>query len=424
MRRLFFFISFVFVLSISCFADDLYITYTMPAIRSSCDGYAYDTIFDSSGNSYNVGSGAVYPASSWWYMTYAMPKYSGTGSVAMKEHLTNFIQDSTVLSVSGFSVAGENSSGGLGTWFYPGVTVQKSNSNLVVVNNRNFYVVSNDISFTAYSSYGLAGTDFVRLGHQVSRAVRLGFDAEIVYNGPLFCGSLTMICPYEVTPDNLVTVQNLNNAVADLKASMGSATSVDYSQLLQSIDNYCSRVTVQLESLSTSSGATTIRWYLDYILQNLQSISSSNNQILSVCRTLSATISSIDSHLSSIDANLQIIVDDIQARDDVVGAAAGAASDDAISNTGSQSSTGISSISSSASAAVSDGGAFDTVSKGGYLKFLGACMPSVLTAYPASFPVSMSSFFLAIIPILVLLAILRKLLGSDSDSDEGGESDA
>lgn len=416
------------LLSLPAFADDLYITYTMPALRSFQDGLAYDAVFDGSGNMGNLGHGISYDNTNWWYMTYAMPKYSGTGSVAMKEHLIN-VCSSSVVSVSEFGLAGEGSSGSLGTWYYPGYNVQKSNSHQFSVNNTAFYVVGNDISFSAPKDYGLAGTDFVRIGHVTSPKLRLGFDNDIVYDGSMFGGTLTMIVPYEVTPNNYVTTKKLNSAVADLKATIeaNAAVSIDYTDLLNQIKWTMDSINTALTSNETyPNGYGTLYYYVQNMFYNLQAINTSVSSIDSTLDTMSSTLSlikttlssiqttltSMEQHISNIDSNLQYIADSYRAQDQVGAAAAGAAGD-STGDTLSNSQSGISGITDTIS---NSGGLFSDLSGNGFAGFLGATFGTVLTAAPVGSSFTFKRWILLFITLSAVLLLVRVfLMGGDDD---------
>lgn len=427
-RKTFILLLFGVLFSLPAFADDLYITYTMPAIRSFQDNLAYDAVFDGSGNMGNLGFGISYDNTNWWYMTYAMPKYSGTGSVQIKEHLIN-VCNSSVVSVSQFGLAGENSSGGLGTWYYPSYKVQKSNSHQFNVNNSAFYVVGNDISFSAPKDYGLSGTDFVRLGHVTSPKLRLGFDNDIVYDGSMFGGTLTMIVPYEVTPNNYVTTKKLNSAVADLKATIeaNAAVSIDYTSLLNQINTTMSSINTALTSDETyPNGYGTLYYYVRTMFYNLQAINTSVSSIDSTLDTMSSTLSlikttlsniqttltSIEAHISNIDENLQYIADEYRAQDQLGQAAAGAAGD-STGDTLSNSQSGISGITDTIS---NSGGLFTDLSGNGFAGFLGATMGTVLTAAPAGSSFTVKKWILLFITLSAVLLLVRVfLMGGDDD---------
>lgn len=428
-KKSFFLLLFVSLFSLPVFADDLYITYTMPALRSFQDGLSYDAVFDGSGNMGNLGYAISYDNTNWWYMTYAMPNYSGTGSVAMKEHLINVVGNSSVVSFSDFGLAGESSSGSLGTWYYPGYNVQKSNSHQFSVNNSPFYVVGNDISFTAYNSYGLSGTDYVRLGHVTSPKLRLGFDNDIVYDGSMFGGSLTMIVPYEVTPDNYVTTANLNSAVSDLKATIeaNAATSIDYTDLLNQINTTMSSINTALTSSDTyPNGLGTLYYYVRYMFYNLEAINDSVTSIDSTLDTMSSTLSlikstlsniqttltSMEKHISNIDDNLQYIADEFRAQDELGQAAAGAAGDQT-EDTLSNSQSGLSGINTT----ISDSGSvFTDLSGNGFSGFLGATFGTVLTASPTGASLTFKKWILLFITLSAVLLLVRVfLMGGDDD---------
>ena len=428
-KKSFILLLFVTLFSIPAFADDLYITYTMPALRSYQDGLAYDAVFDGSGNMGNLGFGISYDNTNWWYMTYAMPKYSGTGSVQLKEHLINVVGGSSVVSFSSFGLAGENSSGGLGTWYYPSYNVQKSNSHQFSVNNSAFYVVGNDISFSAPKDYGLSGTDFVRLGHVTSPKLRLGFDNDIVYDGSMFGGTLTMIVPYEVTPNNYVTTKKLNSAVADLKATIeaNAAVSIDYTALLNQINATMSSINTALTSDETyPNGYGTLYYYVRTMFYNLQAINTSVSSIDSTLDTMSSTLSlinttlsniqttltSIELHISNIDENLQYIADEYRAQDQLGQAAAGAAGD-STGDTLSNSQSGISGITDTIS---NSGGLFTDLSGNGFAGFLGATFGTVLTAAPAGSSFTVKKWILLFITLSAVLLLVRVfLMGGDDD---------